>query len=305
MESKKCDLLIIGAGPAGLTAAIYSARAGLSTIVLEKLGVGGQVMSTGDIENYPGFVKITGAELMTNMSEQVEKLGVEIVYDEIKHANFEKKVIECESTKISCQAIIISVGASPRKMGAENEEKFAGEGVHFCALCDGAFYKDKDIVVVGGGNSAVEEVIYMGDIAKSITVINVTPDFNAQAVLVEKMNSLPNLKAVHHRSSVLKILGEDKVTGIEITGGVKVECDGVFVAIGRSPNTKLLSGSLGITKGGYIKTNSKRETGIEGVYAAGDCVEKHVRQIVTACSDGAISATHAAEYIKANAPAKK
>lgn len=298
MEYKKCDLLIIGAGPAGMTAAIYAARAGLHTIILEKMGVGGQVMTTGDIENYPGFLNITGAELTEKFMEQVDKYGVEVVYDEIQNADFENKVIKCESTEISCHAIIIAVGASPRKIGAENEEKFIGAGVHFCALCDGSFYVDKDVVVVGGGNSAVEEAIYMSTISKSVTIVNLTPDFNAQAVIIEQLKKLKNIKAVYHGNKVVKINGSDKVESIEIGSGKIIPCSGIFVAIGRSPNTKLLCSSLGLSKGGYIKVNTKCETSVAGVYAAGDCIEKNVRQIITACADGAVAATHAAEYIK-------
>ena len=298
METKNCDLLIIGAGPAGMTAAIYAARAGVKTIVLEKTAPGGQVLSTGEIENYPGFLNISGAELAAKFNEQVEKYNVETVYDEIQKIDFQKKTVKCMSTKISCHAIIIAVGASSRKTGAENEEKFIGQGVHFCALCDGAFYKDKEVIIVGGGNSAVEEAIYLSPIAKSITIVNVTPDFNAQAVLVDELKKLPNLRAIHHNNALKKINGDTKIKCIETSSGQNISCDGIFVAIGRSPNTKLLCSSLGLSKGGYIKTNSKRETSVPGVYAAGDCVDKHVRQIVTACSDGAIAATHAAEYIK-------
>jgi len=315
MEIKNydCDLLIIGGGPAGLTAATYAGRAGLETVILEKIGLGGQIISTGEIENMPGFLSITGAELTQRMTEQAAKYGAEILYDEITHADFgdskditQKKVVTCESTKISCHAIILAVGASPRKSGAENEEQFIGNGVHFCALCDGNFYKGKDVIVVGGGNSAVEEALYLSDIAKNITIVNVTPDFNAQSVLVEKLKTLPNVKAIYHDHSVVKIISDEAasmVIAIEIknrnTGAVKrIPCSGMFVAIGRSPNTKLLSGALGLTKGGYIEVNSKLETRIPGVYAAGDCTDKDVRQIVTACSDGAIAATHAAEYVK-------
>ena len=298
MEQKKCDLLIIGAGPAGMMAAVYAARAGVNTLVLEKEVPGGQVVSTGSIENFPGIVEISGAELATRMMQQVEKYGVEIIYDELKSIDFDKKIIKCESTKIGCKAIIIAVGASPRKTGAENEDRFVGKGVHFCALCDGEFYRGKNVVVIGGGNSAVEEVLYLSSLVKSVSIVNLTPDFNAHAVSVNQLKNLKNLAGIHHHRSLKKINGGAKIESVELSGGEIIPCDGIFVAIGRSPNTKLLHSSLGLTKGGYITVNSKCETGIPGIYAAGDVTDKLIRQIVTACSDGAIAATHAAEYIK-------
>ena len=306
MEKKECDLLIIGGGPAGLTAAIYGARAGLKTIVLEKLGVGGQIMTTADIENFPGFASISGPDLAMKLYEQAEGCGVEFVYDEIQKFDFNNskenpqgsvKTVECSETTITSRAIILSVGAYPRKTGAENEDKFIGRGVHFCGLCDGAFYRDKDIVVVGGGNSAVEEAIYMSDIAKSIIIINATASFNAQDVLVKKLETLSNV-AVKHNNTLKSIHGDKKVSSVDLNSGQNIKCEGVFVAIGRVPNTGWLSGYLDLDKSGYIIADDKMQTSVAGVYAGGDCIQKHVRQIITACADGAIAATHAAEYIK-------
>jgi len=309
MEHKECDILIVGSGPAGMVAGIYGARAGLKVIILEKIAPGGQVMTTGEIENYPGFMSITGAELSMKFNEHVESYGVETIYDEIQKFDFnrELKKIECHDHIIVAKVVILALGANPRKTNAVGEEKFVGSGVHFCALCDGSFYKDKDVVVVGGGNSAVEEVIYLSSIVKRITVVNVTADFNAQAVLVDKLKTLPNIKAVYHNSIVKEVVTNDtglKIGGILICGVGKgdeyrnIECGGVFVAIGREPSTAWLKGIVKRDKYGYIKVDKKLQTSIEGVFAAGDCVPKHVRQIITACSDGAVAATHAAEYIK-------
>jgi thioredoxin reductase (NADPH) len=160
MTEKECDLLVIGSGPAGMTSAIYAGRSGLSTLILESTAPGGQVLSTSEIENFPGFISVSGAELAMKLSEQVEHCGVETIYDEVSNVSLQgdKKTITCHETKITPKAIIIATGASPRKIGCEGEEKFLGAGIHFCALCDGAFYKDKNIIVAGGGNSAVEEV---------------------------------------------------------------------------------------------------------------------------------------------------
>jgi len=299
MKERKCDLLVIGSGPAGMTAAIYAARSGLDTLILESTGAGGQILSTSEIENYPGFTSISGAELAMKLGEQVEHCGVETIYDEVSSVSLQgdKKTIICHETTITAKAIIIATGASPRKIGCEGEEKFLGAGIHFCALCDGAFYKDKDIIVAGGGNSAVEEVLYLSPIAKSITVVNMMPKFNAFAYLIEKLENLPNVK-VFHNTEITAVSGDKKLESIKTSDGKIIPCDGIFVAIGRKPNTAFLGDSVELAVGGYLAVNSKLETNISGVFGAGDVCEKLVRQIVTACSDGAISATHAAEFIR-------
>jgi len=299
MTKRECDLLIIGAGPAGMMASIYASRAGLRTLILESTGAGGQVLSTAEIDNFPGFTSISGAELAMKMSEQTEVCGVETVYDEITEITLtgKTKQVVCHDTTITAKAVIIATGASPRKIGCEGEERFLGAGIHFCALCDGAFYKDKDIVVAGGGNSAVEEVLYLSPLVKSITVANAFPGFTAFTSLVEKLEKLPNVK-VFHNTEIKKIIGDGKLTGVELSGAGVTPASGVFVAIGRKPNTDFLGGSVELATGGYIAVNKKLETNIPGVFGAGDVCEKLVRQIVTACSDGAIAATHAAEYVR-------
>lgn len=299
MDKKECDLLIIGSGPAGMTASVYAARAGLNTLVLEIAGAGGQILSTSEIDNFPGFVTITGAELAMKMNEQVEHCGVETIYDEIASVSLgsEEKTVSCLNTIIKSKTVIIATGASPRKIECEGEEKFIGAGVHFCALCDGAFYKNKDIIIVGGGNSAVEEALYLSPIAKSIVMVNVMPQFTAFPYLVDRLTGLPNV-TVMHKTTLSKVIGEKKLNSIQINTGEVISCDGIFVAIGRKPNTAFLNDSVKLADGGYIVVNKKLETSISGVYAAGDVSEKFVRQVVTACSDGAIAATHAAEYIR-------
>ena len=297
MDEKHCDLIIIGSGPAGMTAAVYASRAGLRTLILESTGAGGQILSTSEIDNFPGFTQVSGAELAMKMSEQVETCGVETIYDEIVNTELQGKIktITCNDTTIKAKAVIIATGASPRKIGCEGEEKFIGQGVHFCALCDGAFYKDRRLVIAGGGNSAVEEILYLLPIAKSITVVNAFPGFNAFPTLVGR---LPKDLKVCHNTKITEILGDKKLEGIKISTGETIECDGVFIAIGRKPNTDFLTGVINLTDGGYITVNNKLETNIPGVFGAGDVCEKLVRQIVTACSDGAIAATHAAEYVR-------
>jgi thioredoxin reductase (NADPH) len=299
MTEKKCDLLIVGSGPAGMTAAIYAARAGVNTKILENTGAGGQILLTGEIDNFPGYIKINGAELAMNMQAQTEVCGAETIYDEtVKMTLHEaKKTVVCADTTITAKAVIIAAGASPRKIGVPGEDKFIGAGVHFCALCDGAFYKDKDIVLVGGGNSAAEEAIYMSSIAKSVTVINNLPEFTAFATLVEKIKKLSNVKTFHN-TTVKQILGGAKLSGIKTNLGKTIKCDGVFITIGRKPNTEFLGGAVELSAGGYIVVNQKYATSIPGVFAAGDIIEKSVRQIVTACADGACAATYAVEYVR-------
>lgn len=296
MEKKSCDVLIIGGGPAGLMAGVYAARAGMNTVIVERLGVGGQIMLTPDIENFPGFLKVGGAELAEKMSEQATHCGVETIYDEIEEIDLVGKTVKCTDVEINAKAIIIAAGAHPRPLGAENETRLTGSGVHYCALCDGAFYKGKNVVVVGGGNSAVEEAIYMAAIATHVTVINNLSTWTAQAVLIEKLESLENI-TVHHNSTVSKIVGEKKVEAIETSAG-RIECNGVFVAIGRVPSTEMFKEKIELTKQGYIIADKKMQTSVEGVFAAGDVTDKNVRQVITACADGAVAATHAVEYCR-------
>ena len=305
------DVIIIGAGPAGLTAGLYSARAGLRTAVIERVAAGGAVNTTPDVENFPGFLKVAGYDLGKKMHEQAEKAGAEFIYDEIASVNLRSKTVRCLGGEFSAKALIIATGAGPRPLGCEGEDEFAGSGVHNCALCDGAFYKGKDVVVAGGGNAAVEEAIYLSAIAKSVTIVNMTENFNAQQVLVDK---LPKTVKIFHSHTVQKISGSSKVERIDIkcNSGVKcaekgktcagvktIPCDGIFVAIGRIPNTDLFKKQCDISKAGYIRVDGDSlETSVKGVFAAGDVIEKPVRQIVTACADGAIAATHAHQRIK-------
>lgn len=277
-------------------AAVYAARAGMSTIIVERLGIGGQIMVTPDIENFPGFKKVGGAELAEKMSEQAAAFGAETVYDEIEEIDVQSKHVKCSEVEIDAHAIIIATGAHPRPLGAENEEKYLGSGVHFCGLCDGAFYKNKKVVVVGGGNSAVEEAIYLSAIASHVTVINKFAKWTAQQISIEKLESLPNV-SFHHKCTVDKIVGDKKVKSVETTVG-EIDCDGVFVAIGRVPSTELFKKKIELTKDGYIIVDEKMQTSVAGIFAAGDATDKHVRQVITACSDGAVAATHAVEYTK-------
>lgn len=301
MADKQFDILIIGSGPAGLTAGLYATRAGRKTAIIESLVSGGAINLTPDIANFPGFTEISGHELGAKMHEQAKKAGVEFIFDEITSIDLNTKTVTLPLEQIKAKAIIIATGASPRKLELPKEDDFFGAGIHTCGLCDGVFYKDKKVVIIGGGNSAVEEAIYMSDIAASVSIINNTSGFNAQQVLVEKLLSLPNLEKVIHNAEVTKILSDKKFAGIEIkASGIKSEinCDAIFLSIGRTPNTSLFDGKIELSKNGYIIVDKKMQTNIAGVYACGDVCEKYLRQIVTACADGAIAATAASEFTK-------
>jgi len=295
------DILVIGAGPAGLTAALYGARAGKKTTVLESVVCGGQITSTGEIENMPGFATISGPDLAISMMTQAESAGAEIVYTEIKEIEFSPhKVIANDGTSYDAKSIIIATGAGPRRLDCDGAALFDGRNIHYCGLCDGNFYKDKDVAVVGGGNSAVEEVIYLAEIVKSVTIVNITDKFNAQKPSLDKLVTLKNIKAIYHNHVVTRVSGDKNLTAIEIqdTKSKKItaiNCDGIFVAIGRAPNTDIIKDKIELNKCGYIKVDANMQTNVQGVFAAGDVVDKALRQIVTACADGAIAAVSASQ----------
>jgi thioredoxin reductase (NADPH) len=286
-----------------LTAALYAKRAGLKTVIIERAVTGGQINLTGSIENYPAFLDISGEELSRKMTQQVTALGVEFVFDEIEAVDLIKKEVKLYDAIYKSSAVIIATGASPRKTGAKNEDKYLDKGVHYCALCDGNFYKGKPVVMVGGGNSAVEDAIYLSAICSSVTIVNVTPDFNAQKVLIDSLLERPNITNIYHGCVADEIYGKDKVEGIKMKNLTTkkitdIKCSGVFVAIGRIPNTDLFHGELKLSRGGYIETDEKCATNLAGVYAAGDIREKPYRQIITACADGAIAACAVADFVR-------
>jgi len=289
------DILIIGAGPAGLTAGLYAARSGHKTTIIENFAPGGQINLTPDIANFPGYMEISGAELAEKMLIQSENAGCDVIYDEIKDIDFDKKTITTEESAITYRALIIAGGCRPRGLGVKREDDFVGLGIHYCGLCDGNFYRGKDVLVIGGGNHAIEEAIYLTPIAKSITIISNSDKLKAQQVLVKQLD--PQIK-IYYKSGIAELHGEQKITGVTLKSGEVLSTDGIFVAIGRTPNTELYRGKLELAKDGYIVTDEMMQTSIGGVFAAGDIIKKQVRQVVTACADGAIAATNAAAYVK-------
>lgn len=301
------DVIIIGGGPAGLTSAIYLLRSGRSVALIESMMVGGQVSQTLDIENYPGFEKINGFELGQKMHTQATNLGLETIYGEVVEVNFNDKIKEVKTydQTLKSKCVIIATGARARKLQLENEDKLIGGGVAYCAVCDGAFYKGKNVALVGGGNSGVEDAIYLSKIVNHLTFIYKHDKPKAEAISVNCLKQIAqqqnNITFVPN-STVTKLYGENTLQGIEITNLVTnqkqdINVDGLFVAIGRIPNSNFVKDKLNLDEFGYIITDEQLKTNIPGVFVAGDVRKSQLKQIVTATSDGAIAATSANHYL--------
>lgn len=302
MEKKKFDVVILGAGPGGLSAAQYSARAGLKTAILENMVPGGQTITIDHIENYPGMDATTGFELAQKFQEQAEKFGAKIFYSEAK--SIEKKndlwLIDSTEGLFECSSIIIATGAKPRKLNVPGEEEFQGRGVSYCATCDGPLFRDKKILVIGGGDSAVQETMYLAKLSSKITIIHRRDRFRAQQAIVEALEKEKNVE-IRLNTTPIAIEGTDKVNSVTLKDlktekEYKEEFDGVFVFIGHLPQTQLFP-DLKKDKAGFIETNDKMETSIDGIFAVGDVRNTPFRQIVTAASDGAVAAHFANEFI--------
>ena len=296
------DVLIIGGGPSGLTAGIYAVRAGLSVAIVEKQFAGGQIANTESVENYPALLNVSGFELATKMLEHAEKLGVKIIYDNVVNCKFDNngKLVELESgNEINAKTVILCAGATPRKLGLQNEDKFVGRGISYCATCDGAFYKDK--IVVGGGNTAVSDCLYLAKFAKQVHLIHRRDKLRASKADTEKLiNSGVN---IIYNSVVSEIVGDNKISHIKLQNVEnkeinEMQVDGVFVAIGQIPSN--ICPQIARDEYGYILADEDMKTNIDGVFVAGDVRQKKVRQVVTAVSDGAIAAEMANEYILNN-----
>ncbi|MCY8994529.1 thioredoxin-disulfide reductase [Bacillus inaquosorum] len=304
-EEKIYDVIIIGAGPAGMTAAVYTSRANLSTLMIERGIPGGQMANTEDVENYPGFESILGPELSNKMFEHAKKFGAEYAYGDIKEVvdGKEYKVVKAGSKEYKARAVIIAAGAEYKKIGVPGEKELGGRGVSYCAVCDGAFFKGKELVVVGGGDSAVEEGVYLTRFASKVTIVHRRDKLRAQSILQarafdnEKVDFLWNktVKEIHEENGkVGNVTLVDTVTGEES----EFKTDGVFIYIGMLPLSKPFE-NLDITnEEGYIETNDRMETKVEGIFAAGDIREKSLRQIVTATGDGSIAAQSVQHYVE-------
>lgn len=294
------DIIIIGSGIAGLTSAIYALNNKRKVLILESKTYGGQIINSNIINNYPGFLEISGFDLMTNIYNQVKNLGGVIKYEEVLEITKNKKVITKNET-YEAKSIIVSTGLAPRKLNLENEDKFIGKGISYCATCNGSFYKDKDVMVVGGGNTAIEDVIYLSNICKKVYLVYRRKELRKDVNLTEKVKELSNVEIIYN-SNIEKLNGDESLKSVDIINKdtekiTNIIIDGLFVAIGKIPSGNIFKDLLNVTENGYIITDEDCHTNIDGIYAAGDIRKKRLRQLVTAASDGAIAAIEAIKYI--------
>lgn len=304
------EIAVIGGGPAGLTAAVYAARAGHSVTILEGAACGGQMLLAHEIENYPGFTKIAGYALADQMMEQANGLGVSFVYAQVESVikNDDCFTLVCGKKTYTASAVIVAAGAKHRTLDVSGEAEFIGRGVSYCAVCDGRFFTGKDVAVVGGGNTALGDAIYLSNICNSVTLIHRRDAFRADRILVERMSAIDNIRTVMN-ARVTKIEGEQRVTALELISSsdgsmsqpMVLQADGVFIAVGNVPDLAMLSGLEGVQydNGGYLVTDDRCRTQVPGLFVAGDVRSKNLRQIATAVADGAIAGTEVAEYLDA------
>lgn len=295
------DLIIIGAGTAGLTAAIYGARAGLSVTVIEKSIYGGQVITTSSIENYPAIAHINGADFAHALFGQVKSLGVAVLYETVEKLTLTSATKEVHTNKNLHQArsIILATGTTPKKLGVAGEEKWLGRGLAFCATCDGALYKGKDVAVVGGGNTAIEDALFLSSICHSVTLIHRRGHFRAESVQLEQVKKRDNIRILTD-TVVKEVVGDKAVSSLLLENEKSFSLDvaGVFVAIGSSPNSHFFPKELTLDSFGYVSAGEDCHTNLPAVFVAGDIRTKTVRQLVTAAADGAVSALAANEYVQ-------
>ncbi|MDD4953754.1 MAG: thioredoxin-disulfide reductase [Candidatus Omnitrophica bacterium] len=296
------DVIIIGAGPAGLTAGLYTGRARLATLMLEKMVTGGRILMSETIENYPGFpAGVSTQELMRRMEEQVKELQVEIKSEEVLEIDCAQKSVKTEEGAYKAKAIIIAAGSRPRKLGVPGEEQLTGRGLSYCATCDGPLYKGKNVVVVGGGNAVAEEAIYLTRFAARVDIVHRRDELRASAILQEQLKANKKINFILSHV-VTQISGSKKVESIKIKDLRSQEerdlaCDGVFIYIGYDPETDFLKNKLHLDDSGFIITGEDMAASEEGIFACGDCRKKSLRQVITACGDGAIAAESAYKYI--------
>ena len=306
-DKTKYDVIIIGAGPAGYTAGIYSARARHDTLILSGIIPGGQLVNTTDVENYPGFDDgILGPDLMIIMRKQTERMGAKIIDAEVTKVDFQSKPfkVSTASTEYQANAVIIGTGANPRKLGLEGEETFAGKGVSYCATCDGPFFRNLELVVAGGGDSAMEEATFLTKFASKIHLVHRRKELRASKVMQERAFDNPKIE-FHFESVIEEIGGNEKVQKVVLKNTQSnekstLEVGGVFVAIGHEPNTKLFAGQVELDDQGYIVLKNRTETSVPGVFAAGDVHDHRYRQAVTAAGYGCMAAIDVDKYFSEN-----
>ena len=293
------DMIVIGGGPAGYTAALYAARAGLDVIVIERMSVGGQMAVTDRIDNYSGFDEgIPGFELGMKMQTGAERFGAVTKYADVVSVELDGNIkkVKTSSGELLSRTVVIATGANPRELGVEREEEYVGRGVHYCAHCDGRFYKNKVVAVVGGGNSALEDALYLSRLAAKVYLIHRRDSFRASKIYVDALGKSTNIEFLAN-SSVTELIADERVRGVRLADGRELEINGLFVSIGRKPASGLVEGQLDLDDGGYIVADESTRTNIDGVYAVGDVRTKPLRQVVTAVGDGAVAVHFAEEYL--------
>ncbi|MDE1862470.1 MAG: thioredoxin-disulfide reductase [Thaumarchaeota archaeon] len=302
--TKKFDVVIIGAGPAGYTAAIYTSRAKRETLVISGILPGGQLMLTTEVENFPGFAEgIMGPDLMTAMRKQTERMGATIIDDEVVNVDFKRSPFKIltNAEEYEADAVIIATGASPRKIGARGEQEFSAKGVSYCATCDGPFFKNQELVVAGGGDSAMEEAIFLTKFAKNVHIIHRKDKLRASKIMQDR--AFENTKIKFHWNSIIEeIRGKEKVSQVTIknvtTNQTEVmDVGGLFVAIGHEPNTKMFKGQIELDEQGYVALRNHTHTSVEGVFAAGDVHDHRYRQAITAAAFGCMAAIDVDRYL--------
>ena len=295
------DIIIVGAGPAGLTAAIYAGRANKSVLVLEKDTFGGQITSSPQVENIPGFISVTGAEFGEKLVEQAMNLDAEIECAEVLEIKSgDVKTVVTDDGEFFAKAVIIATGTKHRLLGIDKEEEFIGNGISFCAVCDGAFYEGKTVAVIGGGNSALQESILLSNLCKKVYVVQNFPYFTGEKKLVDELETKENVEIILG-ATVDKLLGEDELTGIVINTGngqKEITVDGIFIAIGLLPQNEQFANLVKLNDYGYVDSAEDCITNAPGIFVAGDCRSKRIRQVATAAADGATAALAACDYIK-------
>ena len=302
---ERYDLIIIGAGPAGLTAAIYACRANLSVLIIEAEVNGGKLSKTYEIENYPGIKKISGLELAMQLTQHAQNFGANIIAGKVESIIEQdnlKKVILTNNQEYLAPYIIVATGTKERTLNLDRADEFTGRGISYCAVCDGFFYRNKKVVIIGGGNSALEESLYLSSLAEKVTIVIRRDVFRADASVVEKIKNNDKIEVISKHVPESLRIEDDKITGLTIKNVENnelqtIDCDGIFPYIGADPCTNFLDCTI-LDSYGYILVNPDMSTDIEGIYAAGDCIQKQLRQVVTACNDGAIAANSIANKLK-------
>lgn len=294
------DIIIVGAGPAGLTAALYALRANKKVLIIESKSYGGQIINAAKIENYPGIAEVSGFDYATTLYNQVKNLGAEFKFETVIRIEEDKSVITKANT-YQAKAIILATGSENRKLNLPNEDKFIGRGVSYCATCDGNFYRNKTVAVVGGGNTALEDAIYLSNLVEKLYLIHRRNEFRGEEKLVDELKTKENVEIIFN-SNVISLNGDKKLDSIvvEDNSGNKKELnvDGLFIAIGREPKNSVFANIIDLDENGYIKYTGDVHTNVSGIYVAGDAKVKELRQLTTAVSDGAIAATTAIREMK-------